>query len=468
MKLDAARLCLDCDEIHEEQICPACSSEAFAFVTRWVKTSGEHRVERRAAPVVQPATTVHPARTPEQIEAYRQLIEGKPEKGPGRGLVTKGVFGIAAVSLLGWAWRSRTRAEGPGSDSERSDQGQDRPAHEPSASLGDAERNAAGPGRRVTPEVTPMRQLALLFAVLLALPSAAAADPLAHTYSIVARDPKTGELGVAVQSHWFSVGSIVTWAEAGVGAIATQSFVDPGYGQRGLELLRHGVSAPDALAQLVAADAQQDVRQVAIIDAQGRVAAHTGKKAIAAAGHHVGTQYSAQANLMANAKVWPAMSAAYEKATGDLADRLLAALDAGQAVGGDIRGRQSAAILIVKPKSTGKPWAGADRIFDLRVDDHAEPLDGAAPADPPAARLHPRQPRRRAHERAEGERGARGVRRCRDHRSGDRRTPLLARRHACLDWPRGGSEAHLPGGVRKGAGVGRPGSQTSRSGAVAG
>ena len=154
-----------------------------------------------------------------------------------------------------------------------------------------------------------MRQLALLFAVLLALPSAAAANPLAHTYSIVARDPKTGELGVAVQSHWFSVGSIVTWAEAGVGAVATQSFVDPGYGQRGLELLRRGVSAPDALAQLVAADAQQDVRQVAMIDAQGRVAAHTGKKAIAAAGHHVGTQYSAQANLMANAKVWPAMAA---------------------------------------------------------------------------------------------------------------------------------------------------------------
>jgi hypothetical protein len=124
MKLDAARLCLDCDEIHEEQNCPSCSSEAFAFVTRWVKTSGEHRVERRAAPVVQPATTVHPTRTPEQIEAYRQLIEGKPEKGPGRNLVTKGVFGIAAVSLLGWAWRSRSRADGPGSDSERTDQGQ--------------------------------------------------------------------------------------------------------------------------------------------------------------------------------------------------------------------------------------------------------------------------------------------------------------------------------------------------------
>jgi len=219
-----------------------------------------------------------------------------------------------------------------------------------------------------------MRPL-LVLSLLLTLPGVPAiADPLAHTFSIVARDAKTGEMGVAVQSHWFSVGSIVTWAEAGVGAIATQSFVDPGYGQRGLELLKRGMPAPDVLKQLVGADAQQDVRQVAIIDAQGRVAAHTGAKAIAAAGHHVGDQYSVQANLMANAKVWPAMADAYEQATGDLADRLLAALDAAQSVGGDIRGRQSAAILIVKPISTGKPWSGADRVFDLRVDDHAEPL----------------------------------------------------------------------------------------------
>jgi len=143
MKLDAARLCLDCDEIHEEQNCPSCSSEAFAFVTRWVKTSGEHRVERRAAPVVQPATTVHPTRTPEQIEAYRQLIEGKPEKGPGRNLVTKGVFGIAAVSLLGWAWRARSRAEGPGSDSERPNQASDPRAHARCASLRGREHDAA-------------------------------------------------------------------------------------------------------------------------------------------------------------------------------------------------------------------------------------------------------------------------------------------------------------------------------------
>jgi uncharacterized Ntn-hydrolase superfamily protein len=218
-----------------------------------------------------------------------------------------------------------------------------------------------------------MRVLAGML-LLLGLGGSASADPLAHTYSIVARDPKTGELGVAVQSHWFSVGSIVSWAEAGVGAVATQSFVDPAYGPRALELLKRGVPAPDALAQLVAADAQRDVRQVAIVDAQGRVAAHTGTKAIAAAGQHVGAQFSVQANLMANAKVWPAMAAAYERATGDLADRLLAALDAAEAVGGDIRGRQSAAILIVKPTSSGKPWAGADRLFDLRVDDQPAPL----------------------------------------------------------------------------------------------
>jgi len=198
--------------------------------------------------------------------------------------------------------------------------------------------------------------------------------PLVHTYSIVARDPATGDMGVAVQSHWFSVGSVVTWAEAEVGAVATQSFVDPGYGMRGLDLMRRGVSAPEALDQLVKADQQRDGRQVAMIDAQGRVSAYTGKSAIAAAGHRVGREYSVQANLMANDKVWPAMAAAYESTRGDLADRLLAALDAAEAAGGDIRGRQSAALLVVKAKSTGRPWAGADRVFDVRVDDHPQPL----------------------------------------------------------------------------------------------
>lgn len=214
----------------------------------------------------------------------------------------------------------------------------------------------------------------LLAALLVFLPLAVHADPLVHTFSIVARDPATGEMGVAVQSHWFSVGSIVTWAEAGVGAIATQSFVDPGYGMRGLELMRRGVAAPDALDQLVKADAQRDGRQVAMIDASGRVSAYTGKSAIAAAGHVIGDNFSAQANLMANDRVWPAMAKAFESTKGDLADRLLAALEAAQAAGGDIRGRQSAAILIVKGKSTGRPWAGADRVFDLRVDDAPEPI----------------------------------------------------------------------------------------------
>ena len=184
-----------------------------------------------------------------------------------------------------------------------------------------------------------------------------------HTFSIVARDPATGEMGVAVQSHWFSVGSTVTWAEAGVGAIATQSFVDPAYGRDGLELMRGGAGAGEALKSLLAKDEGRDVRQVAMIDVQGRVAAHTGAKCIEAAGDHVGENYSVQANLMSNARVWPAMARAFETTKGDLAERMLAALDAAQSVGGDIRGRQSAAIIIVKGTSSGKPWA--DHIFDL-------------------------------------------------------------------------------------------------------
>ncbi len=202
----------------------------------------------------------------------------------------------------------------------------------------------------------------------------AVADPLVHTYSIVARDPVTGDMGVAVQSHWFSVGSIVTWGEAGVGVVATQSFVDPGYGVRGLALMRDGVSAPEALKRLLAVDANRDGRQVAMLDAQGRVDAFTGKAAIAAAGHVVGRGVSAQANMMGKDTVWPAMLAAYERASGDLADRLIAALEAAEGAGGDLRGRQSAAILIVKAKGSGRPWSGADRTFDLRVEDHPAPV----------------------------------------------------------------------------------------------
>ena len=193
-----------------------------------------------------------------------------------------------------------------------------------------------------------------------------------HTYSIVARDPETGELGVAVQSHWFSVGPIVAWAEAGVGAVATQSFVDPSYGKNGLDLMRGGKSAPDTLKELLGKDEAREVRQVAMIDAQGRVEAWTGKNDIQAAGHIVGKNFSVQANLMLNDKVWPAMARAFENTKGDLAERMLAALDAAQAAGGDIRGRQSAALIVVTGKPTGQAWK--DRIFDLRVDDSPEPL----------------------------------------------------------------------------------------------
>jgi uncharacterized Ntn-hydrolase superfamily protein len=223
----------------------------------------------------------------------------------------------------------------------------------------------------------------ILLPILFHLPQAAAqtsaqsaslSRPLrpVHTYSIVARDPATGELGVAVQSHWFSVGSSVPWAEAGVGAVATQSFIDPSYGKLGLDLMRAGKSAPDALKALLAGDEARDVRQVAMIDAQGRVMAHTGAKDIPAAGHITGRDYSVQANLMLNDKVWPAMSRAFESTKGDLAERMMAALEAAQEAGGDIRGRQSAALIVVAGKPTGKPWA--DRVFDLRIDDHPEPL----------------------------------------------------------------------------------------------
>lgn len=210
-----------------------------------------------------------------------------------------------------------------------------------------------------------------------------------HTFSIVARDPATGQMGVAVQSHWFSVGQIVTWAEAGVGAIATQSFVDPSYGPLGLDLLRTGKSAPDALRGLLSADPNRNVRQVAFVDPQGHVAVWTGAKDIQAAGHiaggtaqqaeaisggtfSVGSDFSTEANLMLNDKVWPAMAKAFQETKGDLADRMLAALDAAQAVGGDARGRQSAALIVVDGKRQPGVWQG--RIFDLRVDDAAEPL----------------------------------------------------------------------------------------------
>jgi uncharacterized Ntn-hydrolase superfamily protein len=229
-------------------------------------------------------------------------------------------------------------------------------------------------GRNYTRQMHSRPLLVLVALIGVAASTARAAAPLVHTFSIVARDPQTGDMGVAVQSHWFSVGSIVSWAEAGVGAVATQSFVDPGYGLKGLGLMRGGTSAPEALQQLVKNDPQPDGRQVAMIDTQGRVDAYTGKAAVAAAGHRVGTQFSVQANMMATDRVWPAMASAFEQAKGDLADRMLAALDAAQAAGGDARGKQSAALVVVKARGTGRPWVGADKLFELRIEDHPEPL----------------------------------------------------------------------------------------------
>lgn len=191
------------------------------------------------------------------------------------------------------------------------------------------------------------------------------------TYSIVARDAETGEMGVAVQSHFFTVGPIVPWLRAGVGAVATQSFVEPAYGLRGLARMASGEAAPEALEALVADDESRDVRQVAMVDAQGRVGAHTGTRCIEDAGHRVGDGFSVQANMMRNPTVPDAMHDAYVSTDAPLAERLVAALVAAEDEGGDIRGRQSAAIKIVRPESGDDPWN--DVVLDLRVEDDADP-----------------------------------------------------------------------------------------------
>lgn len=192
------------------------------------------------------------------------------------------------------------------------------------------------------------------------------------TYSIVARDPETGECGVAVQSHWFSVGTVVSWAEAGIGAVATQSFVEPSYGPLGLTLMGTGKSAQEALHALLVADPQRETRQIAMIDSSGRIAVHTGSRCVEEAGHIKGENFSVQANMMSSEKVWPAMKEAFETGEGDLAERLMMALEAAQEAGGDARGKQSAALLVVRGEATGKPWQ--DRRFDLRIEDHYDPL----------------------------------------------------------------------------------------------
>ena len=195
----------------------------------------------------------------------------------------------------------------------------------------------------------------------------------AHTYSIVARDSKTGEMGVGVQSHYFSVGSIVSWGESGVGVVATQSLVNASFGLRGLELLKQGKSPEEALNFLISKDEGRDVRQVAILDDQGRVATHTGTKCIIHAGHIVGDNFSVQANMMLTDKVWSAMAKNFESnANLPLAERIINAMEAAETVGGDIRGKQSAAILLVDGKEAKNKWE--DKLIDLRVEDHEEPV----------------------------------------------------------------------------------------------
>ncbi len=233
--------------------------------------------------------------------------------------------------------------------------------------------------------IKPLRSLArlaensigllALFLTLFCLPTFAdIARPLrpVNTYSIVARDPHTGELGAAVQSHWFSVGSTVIWAEPGVGAVATQSFVEPSYGPLGLQLMRTGKTAAQALTALLAGDSHEDVRQVGMVDADGTVSNHTGDNAIAEFCNLQGDSFAVQANMMWRPTVCSAMVTAFENAEGDLAERMLVALEAAEGEGGDVRGKQSAALLVVSGDISQPAWAG--RIFDLRIEDHAEPL----------------------------------------------------------------------------------------------
>lgn len=196
---------------------------------------------------------------------------------------------------------------------------------------------------------------------------------IAGTYSIVARDARTGDLGVAVQSSYFSVGTQVSWAQPGVGAVATQSIVEVAYGPRGLALMGDGCPAPEALERLVAEDPGAAVRQVGFVDAEGRVAAHTGAACVPAHGHALGAGYSVQGNMLESDGVWQAMGPAFERAEGDLAERLMAALEAAEAAGGDVRGRQSAALLVVSGEPPANPWDG--RRLDLHVEDHPQPLE---------------------------------------------------------------------------------------------
>jgi uncharacterized Ntn-hydrolase superfamily protein len=193
------------------------------------------------------------------------------------------------------------------------------------------------------------------------------------TYSIVARDPVSGELGAAVQSHWFAAGELVPWAEPGVGAVATQAIVNVAFGPHGLDLMREGIRAPDAIETVVAEDDGEMHRQVAMVDAHGNVAAHTGDRCIREAGHRTGDGFSVQANMMLRDTVWDVMARTFQGSSGPLTYRLLDALDAAEDEGGDVRGRQAAGVLVVKPARSERPWE--DVVVHVRVDDHPAPLE---------------------------------------------------------------------------------------------
>ena len=214
--------------------------------------------------------------------------------------------------------------------------------------------------------------LACLFVQHITSQSFKKSEPFTHTYSIVARDSVTGDIGVAVQSHWFSVGSVVTYGKAGVGVVATQSLVNPSYGPKGLALMEQGLSPQQALDALLANDPGEMYRQVAFLNIKGQLATHTGSLCIDEAGHRQGKNFSVQANMMLNNTVWDAMANAFIITKGTLAERMLAVLKAAEAEKGDIRGSQSAAILIVKGESTGNAWE--DKIMDLRVEDNENPV----------------------------------------------------------------------------------------------
>ena len=214
--------------------------------------------------------------------------------------------------------------------------------------------------------------LSLFFVQTLFAQSYKKSEPFAHTYSIADMRFTSSRLRPAVQSHWFSVGSVVTYGKAGVGVVATQSLVNPSYGPKGLALMEQGLSPEQALKALIENDEGKMYRQVAFLDTNGDVATHTGSLCIAEAGHRQGVNFSVQANMMLNNTVWDAMAEAFETTSGSLSKRMLAALKAAESQKGDIRGKQSAAILIVKEKATGNSWE--DTIMDLRVEDHENPI----------------------------------------------------------------------------------------------